>query len=122
MLKAEQINYTVVGSGDINIILLNGKSQFESLFSEISIGKFKITIVELKEMNYEREAFIDKNINKYTRILKEFIDKSGLKKPIIIAHSFAYEIALNYTFMNQEAKVIKDGRQEKQLQRVKKWK
>lgn len=122
MLKTENIDYEVVGSGSTNIILLNGEEQFEELFSEEPIDDFRIIVIKQKKMNSMRRNFIDRNINKYTKLLKELIEKVCFKDPIIIAHNFAYEVALNYTFINEQAKVINDKEQSKEKINVKKRK
>lgn len=101
-----QINYTVKGRGNKNIILLHGwggsMESLQGLQDELT------KTIAYRVYNVELPGFGQSNLQKgktltlddYVAALDIFIEKNNINKPILVGHSFGGKIALAYSIKN----------------------
>jgi pimeloyl-ACP methyl ester carboxylesterase len=105
------INYIQYGSGH-DIILLHGWGQNIEMMKPVGdnfCDRFRITILDLPgfgESDEPKEAW---NIDKYNNFLENFISELGIKKPIVIGHSFGGRLAIRYSARNSIEKLVLFG-------------
>ena len=110
-VKDLDINYIQYGKGK-DIILLHGWGQNIEMMRPIGdnfCDRFRITILDLPGFGQSEEPKERWNIEKYSNMLEEFVEKLGIKKPIVIGHSFGGRVAIRYSSRNNIAKLVLFG-------------
>lgn len=105
------INYIQYGDGK-DIVLLHGWGQNIEMMRPIGDAlceKFKITILDLPGFGESDEPHEAWTIENYSRMLEEFIQLLGIKKPIIMGHSFGGRVAIRYSSRNSIEKLVLFG-------------
>ncbi len=110
IIKDINISYTMFGAGK-DVLLLHGWGQNKEMM--LPIGKklenFRITILDLPGFGFSSEPTTSYNIYEYTEIVHEFVEKLGLKNPIVIGHSFGGRIGIIYASKYSVDKLILFG-------------
>lgn len=71
--------------------------------------RFRITILDLPGFGESDEPSSVWKVEDYSCMLEEFVKKLGIKKPIIIGHSFGGRIAIRYSSNNSIEKLVLFG-------------
>lgn len=110
-VKDLSINYIQYGKGK-DILLLHGWGQNIEMMRPLGdnfFDNYRITILDMPgfgESDDLKEAW---NINDYVNFLLEFLDKLGVKKPIVMGHSFGGRVAIVLSTMCAVDKVVLFG-------------
>ena len=110
-IKDLNINYIQYGEGK-DIILLHGWGQNIEMMKPLGdnfCDRFKITILDFPGFGKSEEPDYDWSISDYALMIEEFIKKLGIKKPIIMGHSFGGRVAIRYSANNPIEKLILFG-------------
>ena len=105
------INYIQYGKGN-DILLLHGWGQNIEMMRPIGdylCDRFRITILDFPGFGESEEPHNPWNIDKYSEILEQFVKKVGIKKPIVIGHSFGGRVAIRYSSNNPIEKLVLFG-------------
>ncbi len=105
------INYIQYGEGK-DIVLLHGWGQNIEMMKPLGDNfsdRFRITILDLPGFGESEEPKETWNIDKYAEVLKEFLQQVGVKKPIIMGHSFGGRLAIRYAAKNLVEKLVLFG-------------
>ena len=111
-IKNVDVNYIQYGEGKKDILLLHGWGQNIQMMQPIGdrfSEKFRITILDFPGFGESGEPEVVWNISDYAVMLEEFVKKLGIKKPIIIAHSFGGRVAIRYSAHNPITKLVLFG-------------
>ena len=110
-VKDLEINYVQYGQGD-DIVLLHGWGQNIAMMRPLGdcfSDRFRITILDLPGFGESEEPKEKWNIQKYSEMLEEFLEKLKIKKPIIIGHSFGGRLAIRYSADHPITKLVLFG-------------
>ena len=110
-VKNLEVNYIQYGEGK-DIILLHGWMQNIDMMKPIGdafSNRFRITILDLPGFGLSEEPKEKWTIQNYNDMLEEFISKVGIKKPIVIGHSFGGRIAIRYSAEHPIEKLVLFG-------------
>ena len=102
------INYIQYGEGK-DILLLHGWGQNIAMMKPIGdnfCDRFRITIIDFPGFGESDEPKNPWTIENYSIMLEEFIKKTGIKKPIVIGHSFGGRVAIRYCSRNPIEKLV----------------
>ena len=105
------INYIQYGEGK-DILLLHGWGQNIAMMKPLGdnfSNNFRITILDLPGFGESDEPKETWTINKYADVLDDFIKAVGIKKPIIMGHSFGGRVAIRYSARNSIEKLVLFG-------------
>ena len=105
------VNYIQYGEGK-DILLLHGWGQNVEMMKPIGDNfsdRFRITILDFPGFGQSSELHEAWTINDYVQMLEEFIKKLGIKKPIIMGHSFGGRVAIKYSAHNAIEKLVLFG-------------
>jgi pimeloyl-ACP methyl ester carboxylesterase len=105
------INYIQYGKGK-DILLLHGWGQNIEMMKPLGdafANRFRITILDLPGFGESEEPKEELSIYDYADILKEMLDEIGVKKPVIIGHSFGGRIGIIYASKYDVKKLILMG-------------
>ena len=111
MIQNININYIQYGEGK-DILLLHGWGQNIAMMKPLGdnfCNRFRITILDLPGFGESDEPQESWNIAKYTEILEDFVKKVGIKKPIVMGHSFGGRLAIRYSSRNNIEKLVLFG-------------
>ena len=111
MIQNININYIQYGEGK-DILLLHGWGQNIAMMKPLGdsfCNRFRITILDLPGFGESDEPQERWNIAKYTEILEDFVKKVGIKKPIVMGHSFGGRLAIRYSSRNNIEKLVLFG-------------
>ena len=110
IIKDINISYMMFGSGR-DILLLHGWGQNKEMM--LPLGKklegFRITILDLPGFGASSEPTKSYDIYEYTEVIHDFDEEVGLKKPIVIGHSFGGRIGIIYASKYEVDKLILFG-------------
>lgn len=105
------VNYIQYGKGK-DILLLHGWGQniemMKSLGDPFS-DRCRITILDFPGFGQSDEPSLAWSIDDYCNLLEEFVKKVGIKKPIIMGHSFGGRVAIKYSANNSVEKLVLFG-------------
>lgn len=90
------INYETVGEGK-DVLLLHGWGSSLSAFkgvTELLKGKYKVTALDLPGFGKSEMQKRPWSVGDYCDFIMEFIDRAGLKDPILLGHSYGGRIIL----------------------------
>ena len=110
-VKNVNVNYIQYGEGK-DVILLHGWGQNIEMMKPLGnclCDKCRITILDLPGFGESEEPDYDWGVYEYSLMLEEFVEKTGIKKPIVIGHSFGGRIAIRYSSNNPIEKLILFG-------------
>jgi len=111
-VKNVDVNYIQYGDGKKDILLLHGWGQNIQMMQPVGdrfADKFRITILDFPGFGESSEPEVVWDISDYANMLEEFVKKTGIKKPIIIAHSFGGRVAIRYSAYNPIEKLVLFG-------------
>lgn len=99
----KNISYTLQGEGDI-VLLLHGWGQNkEMMLPLIDELKHKYKCIAIDMPGFGKTEFNDsKDIDEYTRSIREFLNKKNILPKYIIGHSFGGKIAAEYYLKYQD--------------------
>ena len=105
------INYIQYGEGK-DILLLHGWGQNIEMMRPIGDNlceRFRITILDFPGFGESDEPNSPWNIENYSNMLEQFVTLTGIKKPVVIGHSFGGRVAIRYSSRNPIEKLILFG-------------
>lgn len=105
------VNYIQYGEGK-DILLLHGWGQNIEMMKPIGdnlCNKFRITILDFPGFGESDEPTNAWTIDDYSNMLEVFVKKVGIKKPIIMGHSFGGRVAIRYSAHNSIEKLVLFG-------------
>ena len=110
-LQDVEVNYIQYGSGK-DILLLHGWGQNIEMMKPIGdnfCDRFRITILDFPGFGESQEPQEEWTIEKYSRMLEDFVKQTGIKKPIVMGHSFGGRVAIHYSSRNNIEKLVLFG-------------
>ncbi len=110
-IKNLDINYIQYGEGK-DILLLHGWGQNIEMMKFIGdrfSNKYRITILDFPGFGESMEPNVPWSIEDYALMLEEFVKKVGIKKPIVIGHSFGGRVAIRYSALNSIERLVLFG-------------
>ena len=110
-IQNTSIHYIQYGEGK-DILLLHGWGQNIEMMKPLGDNfsdRFRITILDFPGFGQSEEPKEAWNIDKYSSVLEEFVKKTGIKKPIVIGHSFGGRVAIRFSARNPIEKLILFG-------------
>lgn len=112
-IKVQGINvkYIQYGKGK-DIILLHGWGQNIEMMKPLGdafCDRFRITILDFPGFGQSEEPKEAWTIDKYSLMLEEFVKLTGIKKPIVMGHSFGGRVAIRYSARNNIDKLVLFG-------------
>ncbi len=105
------VNYIQYGKGK-DILLLHGWGQNIEMMKPLGdafCDRFRITIIDFPGFGQSEEPKEAWTIDKYSLMLEEFVKQTGIKKPIVMGHSFGGRVAICYSARNPIEKLILFG-------------
>lgn len=110
-IKDLDINYEQYGNGK-DILLLHGWGQNIAMMKPLGDNfceKFRITILDFPGFGESEEPKEKWNIETYSNMLEDFVKEVGIKKPIVMGHSFGGRVAIRYSSRNAIEKLVLFG-------------
>ena len=110
-IKDLQVNYIQYGKGK-DILLLHGWGQNIEMMKPVGdnfANNCRITIIDFPGFGQSEEPKSPWTIEKYSHMLEVFVEKTNIKKPIVIGHSFGGRVAIRYSARNPIEKLILFG-------------
>ena len=110
-VKNVLVNYIQYGEGK-DILLLHGWGQnikMMKMLGDNFSDRFRITILDFPGFGLSEEPREAWNIKDYANMLEEFINELGIKKPIIMGHSFGGRVAIRYSADHVVEKIVLFG-------------
>lgn len=105
------VNYIQYGKGK-DILLLHGWGQNVEMMKPLGDGfcdRYRITIIDFPGFGNSEEPKEAWTIDKYSLMLEEFVKQVGIKKPIVMGHSFGGRVAIRYSARNNIEKLVLFG-------------
>lgn len=105
------INYIQYGEGK-DIVLLHGWGQNIQMMKPLGdqfCDKYRITILDLPGFGESDEPHDVWAVGDYSDFMESFLKKVGVKKPIMIGHSFGGRVAIRYSARNPIEKLVLFG-------------
>lgn len=105
------VNYIQYGEGK-DVLLLHGWGQNIEMMKPIGdnlSSRFRITILDFPGFGESDEPDHAWTIDDYSNMLEIFIKSVGIKKPIIMGHSFGGRVAIRYSAHNTIEKLVLFG-------------
>ncbi|NCN82364.1 MAG: alpha/beta hydrolase [Candidatus Pacebacteria bacterium] len=98
--KDSKIYYRILGKkGALPLVFLHGWAQtnqfWNNLIKELT-PKYRLVIFDLPGCGNSQSPTTIWNLKDYSHMLHDFLVNQGLKKPVLIGHSFGARIALDY--------------------------
>ena len=96
------INYVQYGRGK-DILLLHGWGQNIDMMKPLGDAfceNHRITIIDFPGFGKSDEPKEAWTIDKYSLMLEDFVKQVGIKKPIVMGHSFGGRVAIRYSARN----------------------
>ena len=110
-IKNVLVNYIQYGEG-CDILLLHGWGQNIEMMKFIGDNfsdRFRITILDFPGFGESEEPSQPWTIGDYSNLLESFIKEVGIKKPIIMGHSFGGRVAIKYSANHPIDKLVLFG-------------
>lgn len=105
------VNYIQYGKGK-DILLLHGWGQNIEMMKPLGdnfCDRFRITILDFPGFGLSEEPHDTWTIEKYSLMLEDFTKQLGIKKPIVMGHSFGGRVAIRFSARNPIEKLILFG-------------
>ena len=106
-----KVNYIQYGKGK-DILLLHGWGQNIEMMKPLGdafCNRFRVTIIDFPGFGQSEEPKEKWTINKYSLMLEDFVKQTGIKKPIVMGHSFGGRVAIRFSSRNPIEKLILFG-------------
>ena len=110
-VKNVLVNYIQYGEGK-DILLLHGWGQNIEMMKFLGdnfSNRFRITILDFPGFGESEEPHQPWTIGDYSNLLECFIKEVGIKKPIIMGHSFGGRVAIKYSSNHPIEKLVLFG-------------
>ena len=110
-IKGLDVNYEQYGEGK-DILLLHGWGQNIAMMKPLGdnfCNRFRITILDFPGFGESEEPKEKWNIEMYSNMLEDFVKEVGIKKPIVMGHSFGGRVAIRFSSRNAIEKSILFG-------------
>lgn len=110
-IKGLDVNYEQYGEGK-DILLLHGWGQNIAMMKPLGdnfCNRFRITILDFPGFGESEEPKEKWNIEMYSNMLEDFVKEVGIKKPIVMGHSFGGRVAIRFSSRNAIEKLILFG-------------
>ena len=110
-IKGLDVNYEQYGEGK-DILLLHGWGQNIAMMKPLGdnfCNRFRITILDFPGFGESEEPKEKWNIEMYSNMLEDFVKEVGIKKPIVMGHSFGGRVAIRFSSRNAIEKLILCG-------------
>ena len=110
-VKNVLVNYIQYGMGK-DILLLHGWGQNIEMMKMLGDNfseRFRVTILDFPGFGESEEPNVAWTIGDYVDMLEEFIKDLGIKKPIIMGHSFGGRVAIKYSSNHPIEKLVLFG-------------
>lgn len=110
-IKNLDVNYEQYGEGK-DILLLHGWGQNIAMMKPLGdnfCNRFRITILDFPGFGESEEPKEKWNIEMYSNMLEDFVKEVGIKKPIVMGHSFGGRVAIRFSSRNAIEKLILFG-------------
>lgn len=110
-IKGLDVNYVQYGDGK-DILLLHGWGQNIAMMKPLGDNfckRFRITILDFPGFGESEEPKEKWNIEMYSNMLEDFVKEVGIKKPIVMGHSFGGRVAIRYSSRNAIEKLVLFG-------------
>lgn len=110
-VKNTEVNYIQYGEGK-DILLLHGWGQNIEMMKPLGDAfkdRFRITILDFPGFGESSEPKEKWTIEMYSNMLEEFVSLTGIKKPIVMGHSFGGRVAIRYSSRNPIEKLVLFG-------------
>ncbi len=105
------VNYVQYGRGK-DILLLHGWGQNIEMMKPLGDAfceNHRITIIDFPGFGNSEEPKEAWTIDKYSLMLEDFVKQVGIKKPIVMGHSFGGRVAIRYSARNNIEKLVLFG-------------
>ena len=105
------VNYIQYGKGK-DILLLHGWGQNIEMMKPLGdnfCDRFRVTILDFPGFGESEEPHDTWTIEKYSLMLEDFANQLGIKKPIVMGHSFGGRVAIRFSARNPIEKLILFG-------------
>ena len=105
------VNYIQYGKGK-DILLLHGWGQNIEMMKPLGdafCDKFRITILDFPGFGQSEEPKESWTIDKYSLMLEDLVKQLGIKKPIVMGHSFGGRVAIRFSARNNIEKLVLFG-------------
>lgn len=105
------VNYIQYGKGK-DILLLHGWGQNIQMMKPLGdafCDKCRVTIIDFPGFGESEEPKEAWTIEKYSLMLEDFVKQVGIKKPIVMGHSFGGRVAIRYSSRNPIEKLVLFG-------------
>ena len=105
------VNYIQYGKGK-DILLLHGWGQNIEMMKPLGdnfCDRFRITILDFPGFGQSEEPKEPWTIEKYSLMLEDLVKQLGIKKPIVMGHSFGGRVAIRYSARNPIEKLVLFG-------------
>lgn len=106
-----KVEYTLEGSGK-DVVLLHGWGQKQIMMEFIQThlkDRFRVLNIDLPGFGESEEPKRPYDVEDYTQLVKKMFDELGIKKPILIGHSFGCRIAFHYASQYEVNKMVLTG-------------
>ena len=110
-IKNLDINYVQYGSGE-DVVLLHGWGQNIEMMEPLGKNlceKNRITIIDFPGFGSSQTPDFAYTIYDYTDLLREFLKELGIKKPILVGHSFGGRFSICYASRYDVEKLVLFG-------------
>ena len=110
-VKNVLVNYIQYGEGK-DILLLHGWGQnieMMKMLGDNFSDRFRITILDFPGFGLSEEPSESWTIKDFADMLEEFVKELGIKKPIIMGHSFGGRVAIRYSAEHVVEKIVLFG-------------
>ena len=97
-IKSIKVNYKQYGNGP-DMVLLHGWGQNIEMMMPLGDNfsdKYRVTIIDLPGFGLSEEPKEDYDVVDYAEIVYELLQKLGIKKPIMMGHSFGGRVSIVY--------------------------
>lgn len=111
-IRGVSVNYIQYGEGKKDILLLHGWGQNIEMMKFIGDAfsdRFRITILDFPGFGESEEPSVPWQIQDYSLLIEELVNRVNIKKPIIMGHSFGGRVAIHYSSHHPIEKLILFG-------------
>ena len=110
-IRGISVNYIQYGEGK-DILLLHGWGQNIEMMKFLGdplSNRFRITILDFPGFGASEEPMKPWMLSDYVSLIEDFVKKLGIKKPIIMGHSFGGRVAIKYSANHPIEKLVLFG-------------
>lgn len=112
-IKDVEVNYIQYGKVDgEDILLLHGWGQnieMMKMLGDNFSSKYRITILDLPGFGESEEPKVAWMLDDYVEMLNSLVNNLGIKRPIVMGHSFGGRLTILYSSIYEVSKVILFG-------------